>query len=147
MGNYGNTMDRWFRGALVLWPRSRSFAVRAEAAPRSALNELLSDVRGGNLGGASERAAMLAPFWASAASGEHTASFFTAALRVAQALDDPELAAMPLAPFSLVQLAPTHAKTLIALDRSYGQEQRERHRDTTDLVAIEALLEGRTALP
>ena len=121
MGNYGNTMDRWYhRGALVLWPRSRSFAVRAEAAPRSALNELLSDARGGNLGGAREKAATLAPFWASAASGEHTASFFTAALRVAQALDDPELASMLLAPFSLVQLAPTHAKTLIALDRSYG---------------------------
>jgi hypothetical protein len=30
MGNYGNTMDRWYRrAAIVLWPRERSFAVRA----------------------------------------------------------------------------------------------------------------------
>jgi len=34
MGNYGNTMDRWYRrAAVVVWPRQRAFAVRAEAAP------------------------------------------------------------------------------------------------------------------
>ncbi len=30
MGNWGNTMDRWYRrAAIVIWPQSRSFAVRS----------------------------------------------------------------------------------------------------------------------
>ena len=34
MGNYGNTMDRWYRrAAVVVSPRERAFAVRAEASP------------------------------------------------------------------------------------------------------------------
>ncbi len=41
MGNYGNTLDRWYRrAAVVLWPRQRSFAARAEAGPEAALHEL-----------------------------------------------------------------------------------------------------------
>jgi hypothetical protein len=32
MGNYGNTLDRWYRrAAVVVWPRDRAFAARAEA--------------------------------------------------------------------------------------------------------------------
>src|SRR5690606_21985447 len=35
MGNYGNTLDRWYhRAAVVLWPRARAFAIRAKASPR-----------------------------------------------------------------------------------------------------------------
>ena len=34
MGNYGNTLDRWYhRAVVVVWPRRQSFAARAEAAP------------------------------------------------------------------------------------------------------------------
>ncbi|UCM88859.1 hypothetical protein [Streptomyces marincola] len=34
MGNYGNTLDRWYRrAAVVVWPRDRAFAARAEALP------------------------------------------------------------------------------------------------------------------
>lgn len=41
MGNYGNTVDRWYRrAALVIWPQERSFVVRAEANPSTALVEL-----------------------------------------------------------------------------------------------------------
>src|SRR5207244_11264215 len=31
-GNYGNTLDRWYRrAAVVMWPLDRAFAARAEA--------------------------------------------------------------------------------------------------------------------
>jgi hypothetical protein len=31
MGNYGNTLDRWYhRAAVVVWPRALAFANRAE---------------------------------------------------------------------------------------------------------------------
>jgi hypothetical protein len=37
MGNYGNTMDRWYRrAALVVWPRERAFTARAEASVAAA---------------------------------------------------------------------------------------------------------------
>jgi hypothetical protein len=30
MGNWGNTLDRWYhRGAIVVWPREQAFANRA----------------------------------------------------------------------------------------------------------------------
>jgi hypothetical protein len=48
MGNWGNTMDRWYRrGAVVLWPRERAFAVRAEASPAWALQEIEKRLRAG----------------------------------------------------------------------------------------------------
>jgi hypothetical protein len=38
MGNYGNTFDRWYRrAAVVVWPKDKGFAARAEAAPAWAL--------------------------------------------------------------------------------------------------------------
>ncbi len=34
MGNYGNTVDRWYhRAAVVMWPRERAFVLRAKASP------------------------------------------------------------------------------------------------------------------
>jgi len=37
MGNYGNTLDRWYRrAAVVAWPRDRAFAARAEAGSQAA---------------------------------------------------------------------------------------------------------------
>jgi hypothetical protein len=42
MGNWGNTVDRWYhRAAVVLWPRSRNFVIRAKTAPAWAVGELL----------------------------------------------------------------------------------------------------------
>jgi hypothetical protein len=53
MGNYGNTMDRWYRrAALVVWPRGRGFTNRAEASPAWALDELGARAHAGDLTGA-----------------------------------------------------------------------------------------------
>lgn len=46
MGNWGNTLDRWYhRGAVVVWPRSHAFAVQAEADPSFALDEVATRAR------------------------------------------------------------------------------------------------------
>lgn len=43
MGNWGNTMDRWYRrAALVMWPRARAFAIRAKGDPSGAVADLLA---------------------------------------------------------------------------------------------------------
>ncbi len=68
MGNYGNTMDRWYRrAALVVWPQRLAFAVRAEASPEWALDTLAKQIRSRDVTTAREKAATLAPFWDSAA--------------------------------------------------------------------------------
>jgi len=37
MGNWGNTVERWYhRAAVVLWPRERSFIIRAKTSARYA---------------------------------------------------------------------------------------------------------------
>jgi hypothetical protein len=122
MGNYGNSLDRWYRrGAVVLWPRSRAFAIRAEASPAAALDDLAARVRSGDLAGAREGAAAVAPFWARVAQGVEAKGFFGKALRTARRIDEPALAAMLLGPFRLELLAVGHAKALSALVDRYGE--------------------------
>ena len=56
MGNYGNTMDRWYRrAAVVVWPWERAFAARAEASASWALHELRTRIHAGEIGRASCR--------------------------------------------------------------------------------------------
>lgn len=122
MGNYGNTMDRWYRrGALVLWPRRRAFVVRAEASPIWALDQLRDVVRSGDLAGARDLAASLSPFWAAAARQAPPRDFLGKAMRVAGGLAEPALAAMLLEPFRVEMLGRTHARALVALVDGYGE--------------------------
>jgi 2OG-Fe(II) oxygenase superfamily len=126
MGNYGNTLDRWYRrGAVVLWPASRAFAVRGQASPSSALQELSARARTGDLAGAREAAATLAPFWEGAAARVEARALFAKALRAARLLDEPALAAMLLRPFRLETLTRSDAKALSALVGAYGERWAE----------------------
>ena len=64
MGNWGNTLDRWYhRAAVVVWPRDQAFANRAETSPAWALGELTAMTSAGDVLGAQAAAATLAPFW------------------------------------------------------------------------------------
>jgi 2OG-Fe(II) oxygenase superfamily len=64
MGNYGNTLDRWYRrAAVVVWPRDRAFVARAEAGSQWALQELRNRIEAGDLEEARAAAESLAPFW------------------------------------------------------------------------------------
>ncbi len=122
MGNWGNTLDRWYRrGAVVLWPRSRDFVVRAEAAPALALDELTARTRQGDVIGARKAAAELAPFWDRVAAQVEAKGFLTKALRTARLLESPALAAMLLRPLRLELLTTSHAKPLGALTNAYGE--------------------------
>jgi hypothetical protein len=123
MGNWGNTLDRWYhRGAVVVWPRSRAFVVQAEAAPSWALDELATRVRLGNLTSAREAAASLAPSWGRLAAQVDSKSVLAKALRVARSICEAQLATMLLAPFRLQTLSTSHAKALSALGGSYGAQ-------------------------
>ncbi|MEU2827298.1 2OG-Fe(II) oxygenase [Streptomyces lavendulae] len=122
MGNYGNTLDRWYRrAAVVIWPRQRSFAARAEAGSEGALRELQGHLDAGELDRARTLARSLAPFWKHHGSGAAAAPLFAAALRVAVGLRDADTAAMLLAPFAVETLTEEHAPYLAAAAAQYGR--------------------------
>ncbi|HEX6519570.1 MAG TPA: 2OG-Fe(II) oxygenase [Streptosporangiaceae bacterium] len=120
MGNYGNTLDRWYRrAAVVVWPRDRAFAARAEAGSQRALQELSDRIEAGDLEAARAAAKSLAPFWKKIAS---EAGLLGTALRVAAGLDAAQTAAMLLEPFRVETVAPDHAGGLAAVARRYGKD-------------------------
>jgi len=123
MGNYGNTVDRWYhRAAVVLWPRERTFVIRAKASPRSAIDELTKTLRLGDVERARGMALRLAPFWTQVANREESRSFLERTLVVAGRLDSPELAAALLQPFTLERVTPKAAPKLVTLSKQYGIE-------------------------
>ncbi|RZB18290.1 2OG-Fe(II) oxygenase [Streptomyces sp. F001] len=118
MGNYGNTLDRWYRrAAVVVWPRERAFAARGEAGSRWALEELRARIATGDRDGARAAAESLAPFWKG--SGVQPGQLGSA-LRVAEGLEAPGTAAMLLEPFRIDALTPEHADDLAAVAQRYG---------------------------
>ncbi|MFJ2581015.1 2OG-Fe(II) oxygenase [Kitasatospora aureofaciens] len=120
MGNYGNTLDRWYRrAAVVVWPRERAFAARGEAGSQWALEELCDRIAGGDLDGARTAAQSLAPFWKR--NGSQPA-LLERALHVAAGLEAAETAAMLLEPFRVGALAPEHAAGLAAAADRYGTQ-------------------------
>ncbi len=118
MGNYGNTLERWYRrAAVVVWPRERAFAARAEADPLWALDELLARITAGESERTRADAASLAGFWPRIATNP---AMLRTTLEVAAALDDPEIATMLLEPFTVVTLRPESATGLAAVSSRYG---------------------------
>jgi hypothetical protein len=123
MGNWGNTVDRWYhRAAIVLWPRERTFVIRAKASPAWAMAEIASTLRRRDVERARALAGRLMPFWAEVARREASARFLDRTLAVAGGLDDPQLAAALARPFPLERLTPGAAPRLKALGRRYGLE-------------------------
>jgi hypothetical protein len=122
MGNWGNTMDRWYRrAAVVLWPRERDFLVRAEASPRAALGALAKRLRHGDIDEARRLAGTMLPVWKDVVAGEPGRKLFHRVLRLAEGLDDPDLATALLEPLSLGSLTSREAAAFGALVERYGE--------------------------
>ena len=123
MGNYGNTMDRWYRrAALVIWPRSRAFALKAKGDPAGAVDELLT--LSGDDPSKQERQAdmvrMLLRFWPDGVRGNDQRALLPRTLTLATEVCDADLAASLLGPFTLEAFAPGDAPNLLAVIERYG---------------------------
>lgn len=117
MGNYGNTVDHWYRrAAIILWPRSASFAVRAEAGSQWALLTLQERIADGDIATAAADAKSLEPFWSGA--GPTT---LDQALDVAGGVDDPHAAIIVLKPYGIAEVAAEHTSAIASLTSQYGQ--------------------------
>jgi hypothetical protein len=101
MGNWGNTLDRWYhRAAIVIWPHERTFVIRARASASWALKELVKTLRRGKQEDAHRKMESLLPFWSQAARFT-TEPLMPYALRAAAGVADPILASGLLSPLSL----------------------------------------------
>lgn len=123
MGNWGNTLDRWYhRAAIVLWPRARTFRINAKASAPWAVREIARVLSAGDLESARRMAAQLEPFWARTASADSSARLPARTLKLAIRLSAPKLAAFLLEPFGLTPWAGEHAQHFSALLERYGLE-------------------------
>ena len=123
MGNWGNTLDRWYhRGAVVMWQRSRAFAVQAEAISALGAGRAdgpREDGRPGRGPGGGRHPGARSGTGPPHAWRRRASSPRRCARRAL--LDEPALAAMLLRPFRLELLTTSHAKALSALVGSYGE--------------------------
>ena len=129
MGNWGNTLDRWYhRAAVVVWPRRAGFANRAETSPAWALDELAAMASAGDVAGARAAAATLAPFWDGVRARSDTESrgrrlrALRQALRAAELVADAETAAMLLRPFRIENLTDAYVNPFGRIADRYGQQ-------------------------
>jgi predicted 2-oxoglutarate/Fe(II)-dependent dioxygenase YbiX len=128
MGNWGNTLDRWYhRAAVVVWPRDQAFANRAETSPAWALDELAAMASAGDVPGAQAAAATLEPFWDGAMRTRtpeergRVSGFLGKALRAADAVADAETAVMLLRPFRIENLTDEYVDSFGKIADRYGQ--------------------------
>ena len=127
MGNYGNTVDRWYhRGALLVWPGRLGFANRAEVSPETALREALlrladrdHETVARDLRGLLETwPAIVSPH--TRGSGDDGGVLAALALDLGRFLGDDELTDGLVAPFCLEDLTALSAESLVALTRERG---------------------------
>lgn len=124
MGNYGNTMDRWYRrGAIVMWPASRTFALTAAANPIAALDDLSDRT----IINEADRHQLVTDvetflrFWSESAHREVSSETASQAFNLAVTANDPSVAARLVEPISVETLDPSHAISLIALAEHFGE--------------------------
>jgi hypothetical protein len=123
MGNYGNTVEHWYhRAAVVLWPRERTFVIRAKASPQWGIAEIAKALRAQDSASAVGMAQRLAPFWSQVAGRTEKPALFAATVTVAAKLKDATIAATLLQPFGLTALAGKAALRLTDLLSAYGIE-------------------------
>lgn len=122
-GNAGNTVEHWYhRAAVVLWPRERTFVIRAKVSPRWAISEIEKTRRTGTTAEVVALARRLLPFWAQIAGRDEGHALLDGTLKVAATLEDPSVAAALLQPFTLTRLVPKSASRFADLLDRYGSE-------------------------
>ena len=128
MGNWGNTLDRWYhRAAVIVWPREQAFANRAETSPAWALDELAAMASAGDVSGAQTAAATLEPFWDGAVRTRtpedrgRGSGLLGKALLAADAVAEAETAAMLLRPLRIENLTDAYVDSFGKIADRYGQ--------------------------
>ncbi len=119
MGNYGNTVDRWYhRAAVVMWPRARDFAIRAKASLDWGFDEILGHLEAKRLDDAQRLSGELVPLIHRG--GERRDRLLVKAMRVAVGIAERDLASQLLERFGVHLLRRASGKELRSLHDAYG---------------------------
>ncbi|MEJ0034851.1 MAG: 2OG-Fe(II) oxygenase [Gammaproteobacteria bacterium] len=122
MGNWGNTVDRWYhRAAVVIWPRERTFIIRAKESPAWAIAEVKKAINARDTAKALALAQRLLPIWAQATRTQD-GNLLGATLAVCANLGDSDTAAALLQPFALTGVTAKTAPHVAELFERYGSE-------------------------
>ena len=124
MGNYGNTLERWYhRAAIVLWRKQDRYAMLCEIDPRQLVKDLKKLAKKSSTRTEAQNIiSSILPYWSRAiirsreVDDAWTRSVFDLALQI----DLPEMAQALLSPFGLSVLNAKTAKALMALEQQYG---------------------------
>lgn len=123
MGNYGNTLDRWYhRAAVVMWPRSKGFVLRARQDPVWAMQQILAGWQAGDAAQAAARLQDLKTEWRSAVLFAGTPRLPETTFPVAVACEDADTAAWLLDHFQLIQLPANVAPWVVTLLQAHGAD-------------------------
>ena len=139
MGNYGNTVDRWYhRGALLVWPTRLGFANRARVSPEGALREAMLRLVGPDVDREEAREAaresVLRDLWGlmetwptlvghrALARGTDGGVVAMMALELGRFLGDDDLTDRLADPFALEALTPISAESVVALAAERGTD-------------------------
>lgn len=121
MGNYGNTVERWYhRAAVVMWPRERNFVIRAKMDPEWAIGVISAQIKKGMSAEAQEKARSLIPFWSRVVMREPTTAFVEKLFHVLDALADREISTALLAPFGFHSLVPQTIPAFVSIALQHG---------------------------
>ncbi|RLJ20751.1 hypothetical protein DJ030_06300 [bacterium endosymbiont of Escarpia laminata] len=124
MGNWGNTMERWYhRAAIILWRREDRCAALLEIAPETMIRELLQMAeKKKTLKQAQEITRHLLPDWSSSNHSRKMSSSFSPILRLALRLDEQYLARELIYPLSSAILSPKTVPAMVRLQKTYGSQ-------------------------
>lgn len=120
MGNYGNTLDKWYhRAAIVLWPKDTDILSRFTLAPSSLLKNLSEQLKEDFANG-QENLKIIAPHLQRLNANEpkEVHLIFDLALKS----KDPQAAAEVLLNFNLEFIAGKNLTKIISLLASYGED-------------------------
>lgn len=124
MGNYGNTLDRWYhRAAIILWRREDHFAVLSEIDAITAIKELLHLAKAkSTLSEAQKQVTGMLPYWERNASRASDGKLATNVFKLALKIVSAELARALLLPLGINVLSAETAKVLAELAHTYGDD-------------------------
>ena len=120
-GNYGNTVDRWYhRAAFVMWPRANTFALKAQASPQWAVDQLCA-LPPRNTAELESKVKTLLQRWSDTAGDVQDAHFFAKLIKLSTRLDDAALSHRWLSPLGAHRLrSQAMRRNLVVLIDKHG---------------------------
>jgi hypothetical protein len=118
MGNYGDTLDRWYhRAAIVMWPKTNAFLVEARLDPHEAIRQLLASATAGRSHPVQDA---LLDVWAECVGDAPKDAMVADLFRLAAALDDPDTAAAFIRPAKPEKMATSAIAPLLRATGRHG---------------------------